>query len=304
MLNRRQLFTQSSLALLGSSSLYSIEPLQRKPRFSGLSLTTYSLLRHMKYFRGKINEKGALDMLQFLDYAVGQNLDAVEITSYFFELPVKPAYVNAMKRRAYLHGLDISGAAMGNNFTYDPGSDEAKKELETTKHWIDIFADLGAPSIRVFAGRPAKGMSEEQTLKHVLANLEPALAHAEKRGIMLGMENHDTTSNVDVLLKVVKAVKSEWFGVVWDSANLTTTPDPYAELARIAPYAITAQIKVMVRVNGKNEPADYKRLLEILWKANYRGYIVLEYEEPEDPYEAIPVELNRLREALSTYSSK
>lgn len=86
--------------------------------------------------------------------------------------------------------------------------------------------------------------------------------------------------------------------MTWDSANLEKVPDPYAELARIAPYAITAQIKVMTRVNGTLQPADYGRLVQILRDAAYRGYVVLEYEEAEDPLRAIPRHIGRLRELI------
>ena len=35
----------------------------------------------------------------------------------------------------------------------------------------------------------------------------------------------------------------------------------------------------MMSGGGKKEPADFKRLAKIMRDANYRGYIVLEYEE-------------------------
>ena len=88
-------------------------------------------------------------------------------------------------------------------------------------------------------------------------------------------------------------------GVIWDSANLSPTPDPYAQLERIAPYAVTAQVKVMTKVNGEDTPADYARLVKILREANYRGYLIFEYEEDEDPYTAIPKHLPELRRLIS-----
>ena len=58
------------------------------------------------------------------------------------------------------------------------------------------------------------------------ANLEAALGHAEKRGVILGLDNHDFGKKIDYLLRILKAIESDWLGVVWDSANLTPTPDP------------------------------------------------------------------------------
>ena len=45
--------------------------------------------------------------------------------------------------------------------------------------------------------------------------------------------------------------------------------------------------------------ADLKRLADILRKANYQGYVVLEYEAAEDPYAAIPPLLKKLRGLLA-----
>ena len=99
-------------------------------------------------------------------------------------------------------------------------------------------------------------------------------------------------------MKIINKIDSKWFGVIWDSANLAPTSDPYIELVRIAPYAATAQIKTIVKVNGKKEPADFERLLKILKAADYSGKITLEYEEEEDPKSAIPRYLGILRSAI------
>ena len=45
--------------------------------------------------------------------------------------------------------------------------------------------------------------------------------------------------------------------------------------------------------------ADFGRLAKMLTTAGYRGYIVLEYEESEDPRVACPGHLERLRMAFA-----
>ena len=72
-----------------------------------------------------------------------------------------------------------------------------------------------------------------------------------------------------------------------------------AELEAIAPYAINAQVKVEIsREGGKKEPADMARILEILRAARYSGYVALEYEAAEDPFEAIPQHLKTLKSLI------
>ena len=287
-------------AWAATGTVHAVRPFNRTaPSFKGLSLTTYSMKRHMKWWWGKPSKSGKLEMADFLDYCAELGLEAAEITSYFFPHPPEKRNLHALKRRAHLLGLDLSGGAMGNNFSHTPGSDANRGHMKYFRAWIDHFAELGVPVVRVFAARGLpEGLDDETIIANVTANLEVACAYAEKRGIMLGLENHDFVKNLDYLLRILKAVETDWLGVIWDSANLSPTPNPYEELARIAPYAVTAQIKVMTRVNGKDVRADYARLAKILRQAAFRGYLVFEYEEEEDPYTAIPHHLAELRKLL------
>ena len=50
--------------------------------------------------------------------------------------------------------------------------------------------------------------------------------------------------------------------------------------------------------SGKKVPADFGRFVKILKKANYRGYVVLEYEAKEDPFVAVPRYLKELRKLI------
>jgi hypothetical protein len=63
---------------------------------------------------------------------------------------------------------------------------------------------------------------------------------------------------------------------------------------------VNVQVKVVVRPQGSEaQPCDFNRLAEILTDSGYRGYIVLEFEESEDPREACPRYVDLLREAFA-----
>ena len=123
--------------------------------------------------------------------------------------------------------------------------------------------------------------------------------YAAKYGIFLALENHGgITSTADQVLAIVKAVRHDHFGLNLDTGNFHT-PDPYADLEKIAPYGVTVQIKTEVAPAGKGvQDADLPRLVEILRKANYRGYVALEYEAKEDAKVAVPRHLETLRKLL------
>jgi sugar phosphate isomerase/epimerase len=100
------------------------------------------------------------------------------------------------------------------------------------------------------------------------------------------------------MLALVKAVKSPWFGVNFDTGNFQTE-DPYGDLTKLAPYAVVCQIKTEIHPKGKpKEEADLKRLLDILRGVGFRGYVALEYEAVEDPRTAVPNAIAALRKVL------
>ena len=101
------------------------------------------------------------------------------------------------------------------------------------------------------------------------------------------------------MLKIIREVKSPWFGVNMDTGNFKTA-DVYGDLAKIAPYSLNVQVKVMISPRGRpREQSDFNRLAEILKTAGYRGYIVLEFEEAGDPREECRRYLGMMREAFT-----
>ena len=159
---------------------------------------------------------------------------------------------------------------------------------------------MGAPAIRIFAGKVPKGETEDVAIERCVAGINESLKYAATKGIFLALENHGgITATPEQMLKIIEGVDaSPWFGVNFDSGNFHTE-DPYADLAKIAPYAVNAQIKAAIAPGGKKEPADFKRIVQILKDANYRGFVALEYEESESPFEAIPRILDELRPLMS-----
>jgi sugar phosphate isomerase/epimerase len=251
-----------------------------------LSVAAYSF-RDSLATRGTAEEiaKAGMRLEDVIDLSALYGLDGVELTSYYFPKDVSTEYLMNLKQQCFRLGLDISGTAIGNDFCHKPGA-ERDEQLALTREWIDYAATMGAPVIRVFAGTVKEGDDEAAAIGRCIEGLNESLEYAAKKGVFLALENHGgITDTPDHMLRIIDGVKdSPWFGVNRD-------------LARIAPYTINAQIKVMVTNNGNREQADFARIIGILKDAGYRGYIVLEYEE-DNPKEEVPKYLDILRELL------
>jgi len=274
-----------------------------RPGESGLrlSLAAYSFRQYFKDGeRGQakpIPAEKQMDMLRFVDYCAEHGCDGAEVTSYYFPKDLNMDYLLKLKHHAFLRGVEISGTAVGNTFT-PPAGDKRTKEIESVKRWIDHAAILGAPHIRVFAGS-VDNQTPEAAKKNCIEALSECAEYAGKKGIFLGVENHGgIVAEPEPLLDIVKSVQSPWVGINLDTGNFRTD-DPYKDLALIAPYAVNVQIKTEIAPRGqKSQPADLKRLAQILRDAHYSGYVALEYEAEEDPFTAVPRALAELKQIL------
>jgi sugar phosphate isomerase/epimerase len=284
----------TGLALAGPA--VAIEPVRRtgKPHIR-LSIAAYS---YRKYLDLKLKPKPSMTLDDFVDLAAGMDLDAVEPTAYYFA-ETSPAYLAHLKGKCSRLGLDVSGTAISNDFCVaDPV--ELKKQIAHVKTWAEIAARLGAKTVRIFAGRTPKGDTEEAARRRCVEAIQEACDHAAQHGVYLALENHGgITATIEQMLAIVQAVQHDWFGVNWDTGNFHSA-DPYADLARLAPYAVTVQIKTEIQRTGRpKEEADLARLLDLLRAASYRGYVALEYEAAEDPMTAVPRHIAALKKLLS-----
>lgn len=269
------------------------EPVARpgEPKFK-FSLAAYS---YRSLLAGK---QASLTLEDFIRDCAKFNLEGTELTSYYFPSEVTPEYLINLKRQCFLLGLAVSGTAVGNDFGLPPG-EQRDQQIAHLKKWVDHAAVLGAPVIRIFAGKQHKGVSEEETHRLVVSGIEECCEYAGKHGVFLALENHGgPTSTADGLLSLVRDVKSPWLGVNLDTGNFHEG-DIYAQIAACAPYAVNVQVKVVVSDSQGKRPTDYSRLAEILRDSGYRGFIVLEYEEPGDPREESAKHLDELRKAFS-----
>ena len=284
------------LGVLASFRPSGIEPITRagKPRVK-LSLAGYSFRKELDL---KKKPKPEMTYFDFIDLAATYPLDAVELTAYYFP-ETTPEYLAALKGRAGRLGLDISGTAVGNDFC-QLDADKQQKQIADVKLWIEHTSRLGGKTMRIFAGKVTKGDTEEKARERSVQAIEEVCEYAAKFGVWLAIENHagGLMDSADQMLLLLKAVKSPWFGVNWDTGNFRTA-DPYEDLTKIAPYAVTVQMKTDIQPAGKpKQDADYAKLFGILATANYRGYVALEYEGDEETRSGVPKAL----EAMSKFA--
>lgn len=287
--NFLQSFAVVAAAPLAASA---IEPIAR----NGQSKYKFSLAA---YSYRDLLKRGELTLSDFVADCAAMQLDGTELTSYYFPDPPAHEYLCNLKGECFRAGLAVSGTAVGNDFGI-PAGPEREQQLAHVKRWVDYAEILGAPVIRIFAGHAQTGSSETEAHRLMVEGIEECCDYAGEHGIFLALENHGgPTATAEGMLKFVHDVKNPWFGVNLDTGNFHSD-SVYEDLARVAPYAVNVQVKVVVDGPAKGKrPTDFARLTTLLTNAGYRGYIVLEYEEEGDPREECPRYVQMLREAFS-----
>jgi sugar phosphate isomerase/epimerase len=306
--NRRSFLKTAALAPIGAA----IAQKPSKPAATlKISLNAYSF---NKLLNDAIRGRGeGVTLLQLVDFAAKNGFEGIDPTGYFFPgYPKVPpdAYIDTLKKRIADSGLGISGTGVRNNFTT---ADEAvrKEGVRHIKEFAEVAARLGAPVMRVFADTQmraetwqsvSKGATREQVQEWIAGHLRECSEHAAKFGVRIGVQNHgDFLKTGEELLALIKAVGSKWCGPIVDTGYFKTD-DPYRDIALVAPTALNWQIKQSPLGEESEVPTDLKRLMTIVRKSGYSGYLPIETLSPRgkpyDPYAVVPEFLKLVRAAL------
>jgi sugar phosphate isomerase/epimerase len=249
-----------------------------------------------------------------LDRAAGLGLDGVEILHRQMDSE-QNAYLQRLKREAFVRGLDLYALSIHQDFV-SPDAEERARQVAHTKRCIEVAYQLGIPAIRLNSGRwktipaftdlmaargiepPLPGYSEEDAFGWVIGCIEECLPLAAERGVILALENHwGLTFRAAGVLRIVEAIRSEWLRVTMDWGNFLE--EPYGELDQLAPHAVLVHAKTYY---GGGEwytlELDFPRLVEMLRRVGYQGYVSLEFEGKEDAQTGVPRSVAVLREAM------
>ena len=248
-------------------------------------------------YRQALTEK-RMTLEDFLPLCRDMGCEGAELTAYYFPT-IERAYLNDLKRLAHREGVAISGTAIRSEFTH-PDEDKRREDIARTKEWLAHSVVLGAPTMRVFAGRVHEGQTEEDAFKNVIACLQECAAEAQAQGVLLALENHGgVTATAEGTLRIHAAVGSPWVGLNLDFGNFVG--DVYEQFVACAPHSVATHAKPNYRAAAeprRHEPVDYAQVRTILDAAQYRGWVAIEYEEQESPETAVPHFAAALRAAL------
>ena len=214
--------------------------------------------------------------------------------------PSMPASARATVRQTVAAvGLPIVAVDSSIKLTGDDPGPELSRFLELASDWE-------CPLVRVFGG----GLSDSprqrrEEMEGAARVLEAGIPVAERTGVAIAVETHDSFSSAALVAELLALVDSPSVGAVWDSHHphrMGESPgDVYNAIGR---RLLLAQVKDAKRAAG-HEPDGWqltllgqgevpvREMLRLLDEGGYQGWISVEWEkrwhpEIEDPELALP----------------
>jgi sugar phosphate isomerase/epimerase len=295
---RKFLAGSASLAAAAATPALAMAAPAKVTRESGvklkLGLNAYSFDKPLR--------NGSMSLTDAVHFCAQHGVDALDPTGYYFPgYPIVPPdeYIYDLKRAAFVNGVAISGTGVRNDFAVADAA-ARKNDVQMVKDWIVVASKLGAPVIRVFSGkdRPA-GHSFDEALEWMVADFKECAAFGKQHGVIVAIQQHnDFLKTAAETIRVIDAVGSDWFGCILDIGSLRSG-DPYAEIAKLVPYAVSWQIKENVGRDGKDEATDLTKIKAILDRSGYRGYVPFEALGGGDPRLRVADFLEKIRKSFA-----
>ncbi|GAA4173657.1 MULTISPECIES: TIM barrel protein [Sphingobacterium] len=270
--SRRDFLKNLALASAGVALAPSLESFAvAKKDWFDISLAEWSL--HKTLFKGDLNN---------LDFPViaakKYGIYGVEYVNQFFKDKANDNnYLTELNMRAKDNGVrNVLIMVDGEGNLGDEDETKRKQAVQNHYKWISAANFLGCHAIRVNAA--GKGTPDEVS-KRVVESLTALSDIGKKAGISIIVENHGgISSHGDWLAKTLKAVGSKYCGSLPDLGNFYEY-DRYQGVTDLMPYAHGVSAKTHdFDANGNEIQIDYERMLKIVKKAKFKGYVGIEYE--------------------------
>jgi hypothetical protein len=289
----RREYLRDSAAAIASLALPTSSSAAEPKLFFKIALGEYSF--NSAYRAGKYNplELASLTRKKF-------QLGAIDyVSSFWADKAHDKTFLAELKKRAadndvinHIILVDLPGPQLG-----DPDATSRAAAVEAHRFWLGVAQFLGCSGIRVNLNGFGRPGAKQEALKFAVDGYSKLLQNGARENMDVLAQNHIGYScDPDWLIAVMKQVNNRHAGIEADPGHfeeifIVQKPgggrevvngesfDLYAGWAKLMPFAkaVNAQTHSF-DAQGNETTMDYRRLLEMVTNAGYRGYIGVEWE--------------------------
>ena len=231
------------------------------------------------------------------------NLDGAEFWSIpFIGKEKNSSFLNELRQKSNDYGikntiilvdlLDMQTMKQGNSLA-SIDKKERNQAIEDHKPWIDAAKSIECDSIRINLWSDA---NKEEVMKVSIESISKLLEYSSDKNISIVIENHGGhTGDAKWLVNLVNKINNKNLGTLPDfgtlnfcvkrdlnlnfSAKCFSQYDKYLGVKELLPYAKGISAKsTQFDLKGNETTTNFKKMLRLIKKSNFEGYISIEYE--------------------------
>jgi len=274
----------------------------------------------------------SMTLFDWIEGAGQLGVDGLEMHALFFE-GVEDSYLDEVRKKCEDAGLTMPMMCFSPDFTH-PDPKRRLEELAKQKNAIDLTVKLGGAFCRTLSGQNRPGLDREKAVGWCVEMIREAVAYAEKRGIIINMENHykdgyweypEFALKTDIFLEIIEQIDSPYFGINFDPSNtIVAGEDPIELLQKIKSRVVTMHASDRYLQGGSIEDLrkfeidplhgyassiqhgiigrglnDYDAIFRLLKEAGFDGWISI--EDGMDGMEELRLSAEFLRGKINQY---
>lgn len=280
-----------------------------------IAVSSYSFNKLIK--KGEITEFDTIRLAKEIGY------DGIEFVE-FYRPEEKDLfdYAKELRAEADRQGLPIANYCIAASFARE--EEDFQKEIERVKKHVDVAEIFGTYNMRhdAIGGEQGKGhfRTFSDCLETIAKGCRIITEYAEKKGIRTMVENHGfICQDPDRMEALYKAVNHPNFGILADMGNfLCADCESAYSIGKLCEMVFFAHAKDFIVKDGngpdpgkgffRSRSGNYlrgtiighgnvpvKQCIDILKKAEYDGWLTVEFEGMEDNMEALKINLENLK---------
>ncbi|MFW6161528.1 MAG: sugar phosphate isomerase/epimerase family protein [Planctomycetota bacterium] len=260
-----------ALGALGSRAARAAEP-SREPGQAGIHLGLVTYLIGAK-----------MDLPTLIKTCEQTQMEGVELRSthaHGVEPHIDDAARQKVKERFAKTKVKLVGLGSACEY-HSPNPKVVKKNIEQTKAFVDLAADLGAWGVKVRPNGLPKGVPEDKTLRQIAGALRTCGDYARDKGIVLFTECHGRgTSDPARMAQIMKYCDHSSVCLCWNCNGVDIdrkTGSIQANFDRCKPWIRH------VHIHDLYAGYPYRELFGLLKDMKFAGYTMIEMGGTRDP---------------------
>ena len=222
------------------------------------------------------------DIPTIIEHCEATGFQGVELrTTHAHNVEVNLSAAERRDVRKQFEDSSIELAGLGSAFEYhSPDSDELRQNIEGTKAYSQLAADVGAPGVKVRPNGLPDSVPEQTTLEQIANSLRECGEFAKNLGVQIRLEVHGRqTSHLPHIRTIMEIADFDNVSVCWNS-----NPGEVVNGSVKSNFDLVKDWIRLVHINELHRREyPWRELFSMLKDSSYDGYCLAEIPGSIDP---------------------